>query len=252
MVAELRSARHPPRERLRAPLAPWKMRSMVRELGLRRALRKLDRIPAGLALAAGLGLGAGLGLVCLREPSAAGLTGFVLLVAAAVPLAISARPVAVPAGEPEGEGARPPLGRLKAALTRKVHPALILPGLLGIVAAMVLIDFIDSRARLPPEIPLMPARRETATGAVRTGGGVPAEPHFPAPASSATGTATAPVSPTSSSRRDPKASPSQTPRAAPSQTPRAAPTETLRAAPSQTPRAVPSQSPPPKADDPYG
>ncbi|WP_437895608.1 hypothetical protein [Sorangium sp. So ce124] len=180
---------------------------MVRDLGLRRALRKLDRIPAGPALAAGLGAGAALGFVCLREPSAAGIAGFVALVAAAVPLAISARPIAVPAQGPAGEGARPTLGgRLKAALNSGAAlPALVLAGLLGVVV------WRELRARSAPDIPLMPAPPETATATVHDRAGAPTEPRIPAPASSATGTAKFPISPPSSSPREPKATTPQPP-----------------------------------------
>ncbi|WP_437933713.1 hypothetical protein [Sorangium sp. So ce341] len=90
---------------------------MVRDLRPRRALRELDLTPAVPALATGLLAGTVLGFECLREPGAAGVAGFAALVAAAAALAISARPVAVPAEEPAGSGAHPPLRRrLKAAL----------------------------------------------------------------------------------------------------------------------------------------
>ncbi|XXT20940.1 hypothetical protein WME94_05140 [Sorangium sp. So ce429] len=177
---------------------------MVRDLGLRRALRMLDRLPAGPALAAGLGVGAALGFVCLRDPSAAGIAGFVALVAAAAPLALSARPVAMPAGD----GARATVGdRLKAALSsRATLPSLVLAGLVGVVV------WRGSRARSAPDIPLMPAPPETATTTARDRDEAPAASSVGGPAPSATATPKGTVSPAASSPRQPKASAPQPPR----------------------------------------
>jgi hypothetical protein len=70
---------------------------VAREPGLLRAFRRLDRLPAGLAVALGIGAGVGLGVACLSGAGALRIAVYLALVAAAVPLAISARPVAVPA-----------------------------------------------------------------------------------------------------------------------------------------------------------
>jgi hypothetical protein len=78
------------------------MRRMARDRDLRWALRRLDHLPAAPALAIGAGAGAALGWLCLRPArplDAVGMGLFVALVIAALPLAASARPVAVPLGE---------------------------------------------------------------------------------------------------------------------------------------------------------
>src|SRR5262245_10599354 len=74
-------------------------RRMARDLGVRRALRRLDHLPAGVAVAVSVALGGVIGFFCLRsvgEVSLARALVFLALVVLAVPLAISARPVAVP------------------------------------------------------------------------------------------------------------------------------------------------------------
>jgi hypothetical protein len=108
-------------------------RRMARDLGVRRALRRLDHLPAGVAVAVSVGLGGAIGFFCLRSVGEVSLPRallFLALVALAAPLAISARPVAVPV---EVEPAK------DTPIPRAWRRRLVLVGALVATAAVIMV-----------------------------------------------------------------------------------------------------------------